>query len=102
MTELEKIINDALLLDVDLSDEEYQRKILRADETTEAHGIVKKAPVSEAKRHKRIQMNFYGILINYMANTLGEIVNTNRILLAQNEMLKTLIKEKNNGGNAGI
>ena len=47
-------------------------------------------------------MNFYGLLINYIANTLGEIVNTNRILLAQNEALKSLIKEKHDGGNAGI
>lgn len=102
MNELEKMIQDALLLDTNLSDEEYQKKILKADESTEAHGIVNKAPVSESKRHKRIQMNFYGIAINYLANVLGEIVNTNRILLAQNETLKTLIKERNNDGNAGV
>ena len=100
MNELEKMIQNALLVDVDLSEEEYQKKILKADESTEAHGITKKAPVSEAKRHKRIEMNFYGLTINYLANILGEIVNTNRILLAQNEELKNLIKEKSDGGNA--
>lgn len=102
MNELEKMIQDALLTDVNLSDEEYQKKILKADETTEAHGITAKAPVSEAKRHKRVEMNFYGLTINYLANILGEIVNTNRILMAQNEVLIKLIKEKDNGRNARV
>lgn len=102
MNELEKMIHDALLTDVNLSDEDYQKKILKADETTEAHGITAKAPISEAKRHKRVEMNFYGLAINYLANILGELVNTNRILIAQTEILQSIIKEKNNDGDAGV
>ena len=98
MSELDEMIQNALNADVDLSEEEYRAKMEQADRSTEAHGMTKKAPLSEAKRHKRIEMNYYGLSINYMANLLGELVNTNRILM---EMLKIQMKEKENDGNAG-
>jgi hypothetical protein len=100
MEGLEKLIQNALLNDVYLTDEEYNEKILKADQATEGHGMTNKAPISEAKRHKRIEMNYYGISINYMANILGELVNTNRILM---ELLKSTLKERENtDGNAGV
>lgn len=98
MSELEEMIQNALKADVDLSEEEYKEKMEQADKSTEAHGMTGKAPLSEAKRHKRIEMNYYGLSINYMANILGELVNTNRILM---ELLKSTLKENSNGGNAG-
>ena len=100
MEGLEKLIQNALLNDVYLTDEEYSEKILKSDQATAGHGMTNKAPVSEAKRHKRIEMNYYGISINYMANILGELVNTNRILM---ELLKSTLKERENtDGNAGV
>ena len=98
MSELDEMIQNALNADVDLSEEEYKEKMEQADKSTEAHGMTGKAPLSEARRHKRIEMNYYGLSINYMANLLGELVNTNRILM---EMLKIQMKEKENDGNAG-
>lgn len=98
MSELDEMIQKALNDGVDLPDEEYKARMEQADRSTETHGMTKKAPLSEAKRHKRIEMNYYGLSINYMANLLGELVNTNRILM---EMLKIQMKEKENDGNAG-
>lgn len=98
MSELDEMIQNALNRDVDLSEEEYKEKMQEADKATAGHGMTKKAPLSEAKRHKRIEMNYYGLSINYMANILGELVNTNRILM---ELLKSTLKEKENDGNAG-
>lgn len=97
MSELEEMIQNALNADVNLSEEEYRAKMEQADKSTEAHGMTGKAPLSEAKRHKRIEMNYYGLSINYMANILGELVNTNRILM---ELLRQNMTEGNDGGNA--
>jgi hypothetical protein len=94
MDEFAKLIQEALLRDVYLSDEEYNAKILKADEMTSAKGITKKAPVSEAKRHKRIEMNYYGISINYLANMLAETVHTNKLLQQQNQLLMALLTDK--------
>jgi hypothetical protein len=97
MSELNEMIQNALNADVDLSEEEYKEKMEQADKSTEAHGMTKKAPLSEARRHKRIEMNYYGLSINYMANILGELVNTNRLLM---ELLRQNMTEGNDGGNA--
>ena len=103
MEGFEKLIQQALLNDVYLTDEEYNKKILKSDQATAGHGITNKAPVSEAKRHKRIEMNYYGISINYLANILAETVHTNQILRNQNELILALLKEKGNAdGNARI
>ena len=91
---LEKLINDALNKDVDLTEEEYKEKMKKADEITEKHGVSGNAPLSESKRHKRIEMNYYGLSINYLANLLGEMTVITNLLQTQNAMLKELLKEK--------
>ncbi len=93
MSELEKQINEALSKDVDLSTEEYREKVVKADEITAGHGATTKAPISESVRHKRIQSNFYGIALNFMANLLGELSTHTQLLSQQNTMLYALCKE---------
>lgn len=81
-------IKTALEKDVDLTTEEYKAKIEAADKSTKAHGFEKKAPVSEAVRHKRIQSNFYGYSLNMLNALLAEQTRTNNILMAIYEELK--------------
>ena len=95
MSELEKQINEALSKDVDLSTEEYREKVVKADEITAGHGATTKAPISESVRHKRIQSNFYGISLNFLANLLGELATQTQLLNQQNAMLFALCKENN-------
>ena len=90
-----KEIDAALEKDVDLSVEEYRAKDEKADECTKAHGQEKKAPISEAQRFKRIQRNFYGLSINYLACLLQGIDNLNTSLAQQNAMLYELCKKEN-------
>lgn len=59
-------IKNALEDGVDLSDEEYRARAKAADAATECHGMTEKAPVSEAKRARRIQSNFYGTALNIL------------------------------------
>ena len=59
-------IEKALEQDADLTDDEYRLKDEKADAATKAHGQKKKAPISESKRFKRIQRNFFGLSINYL------------------------------------
>lgn len=68
MSELEQDINTALNANVDLSKEEYAKRCAIADESTKAHGVEGKAPVSEATRHKRVQTNFYATALNILIN----------------------------------
>ena len=67
-TEMAKIIEDALLKDVNLSKEEYKQKCLASDKQTEINGIEGKASVSETVRARRIAMNFYGTVLNILVN----------------------------------
>ena len=68
MTELEKDIETALNANVDLSEEKYREVCEKADGCTKAHGVKGDAPLSEAKRHKRVQMNFYATALNILIN----------------------------------
>lgn len=92
--DIKKLIKQALLANTDLSEEEYTAKILEADKATAGHGMTKKAAVKESTRAKRIQMNFYGIILNYIATMLGELANQSSLLARQNVMLYALLKEK--------
>lgn len=89
--DLNEIIDEALMKDVELSAEEYKVKCEQADATAEFNGAVGAAPVDEDTRHKRIQSNFYGTALNFLASILCEVSETNRLL---GELLK---KEDNNG-----
>ena len=80
MTDLEKSIKEALEKDVDLSPEEYRAKNEAADASTKAHGVKGRAALTEGQRHKRIQMNFYGTVLNILVGILAEASETNRRL----------------------
>lgn len=86
--ELKEMINKALTQDVDLTDEEYEAKIIKADENTRKHGVKGKASANESKRARRMAMNFYGVMLNIMMNIhatelekLAAIKENNRLLL---------------------
>ena len=95
MTELEKNIQAALIKDVDLSPEEYRAKNEAADVSTKAHGVKGRAALTEGQRHKRIQMNFYGTVLNILVGVLAEVSETNRILRAA---LKPKAREEDHVG----
>lgn len=80
MNNFQDAIKQALTRNVDLSKEEYAAKMQEADKSTKTHGVEGEAPLTEAERHARIQSNFYGTLLNYMAALLGEITETNALL----------------------
>lgn len=84
--DINEAINQALMQDVDLPTEEYRKKCETADATAKVNGVEGKAPVSETVRHKRIQLNFYGTVLNFMASLLCEVSETNRLL---RELMKT-------------
>lgn len=94
MSEIQKLIKKALLENTDLTEEEYLAKILEADKMTAGHGITKKAAVKESTRAKRIQMNFYGIALNYLASILGELANQSALIAKQNVMIYAIAKEQ--------
>lgn len=80
MTDMEQTIKEALEKDVDLSPEEYRAKNEASDANTKAHGIKGRAALTEGQRHKRIQMNFYGTVLNILVSLLAEVSETNRLL----------------------
>lgn len=80
MTDMEQTIKEALEKDVDLSPEEYRAKNEAADANTKAHGVKGRAALTEGQRHKRIQMNFYGTVLNILVSLLAEASETNRLL----------------------
>lgn len=84
--DINEAINQALMQDIDLPVDEYKKKCETADATAKVNGVEGKAPVSEAVRHKRIQLNFYGTILNFMASLLCEVSETNRLL---RELIKT-------------
>lgn len=90
--EIKEFIDNALTQDTEISREEYREKCEQADATAEAHGIDGEAPITEEERHARIQTNFYGTALNFLASILCEVSETNRLL---SELLK---KEGDNGG----
>lgn len=73
-------VREALMRDVDLSEEEYRAKNEAADASTKTHGVKGKAALTESRRHKRIQMNFYGTALNIMVGILAEVAETNKLL----------------------
>lgn len=77
----EELIEQALLKDVDLSPEEYREKNEKADKSTKTHGVKGRAALTEGIRHKRIQMNFYGTVLNVLMSLLCECTQTNKILI---------------------
>ena len=91
---LQAMIKQALLANTDLTEEEYLEKILEADKATAGHGMTKKAAVKESTRAKRIQMNFYGITLNYIASLLGEIARMSALTERQNVLLYHIAKEQ--------
>ena len=64
----EKEVDEALIVDVDLSREEYAKKCAMMDESTKQHGVEGEAPLSEEERHKRIQSNYYATALNILIN----------------------------------
>ena len=80
MTDMQDMIKEALEKDVDLSPEEYREKNEAADASTKAHGVKGRAALTEGQRHKRIQMNFYGTVLNILVSLLAEASETNRLL----------------------
>ena len=76
----QEYIDKALNKDVDLSADEYRAKCAAADLSTATHGVEGKAPISEAVRHKRIQSNFYGTVLNVMLSLLAELSQTTELL----------------------
>ena len=94
MSDLDIEIKNALNENVNLTEQEYKEKIIKSDEITAGHGATKKAPISEALRHKRIQSNFYGLSLNFLATMLGEMSTQTQLLAQQNTMLCALCKEK--------
>ena len=93
---IQVLIKKALLANTDLTEEEYNKKILEADKMTAGHGITgrKNASVKESVRAKRIQMNFYGIILNYIASILGEMANQSALIARQNVIIYALAKEQ--------
>lgn len=83
----EQAIEEALTRDTELSEEEYRAKTMTADETTAKHGVEGKAPISEKKRHDRIEMNFYGTCINILLSIANAVEE-------QNAMIAALLKKE--------
>lgn len=81
-SELEKYIEESLTKGVDLSPGEYKAQCEKADATAENNGVEGSAPIDEETRHKRIQCNFYGTILNFLASILCEVSETNRMLAA--------------------
>lgn len=78
-------IKNALEDGVDLSDEEYRARAKAADAATECQGMTEKAPVSEAKRARRIQSNFYGTALNILCALYSVAEEILTILRGQEE-----------------
>lgn len=95
MKNLEKEVEEALMRDVELSEDEYRAKNEKADLSTKTRGVKGKAALTESTRHKRIQMNFYGTVLNILVSLLAETSETNRLL---RYMLSELQKGGQNGG----
>lgn len=91
---LQKEVEEALMKDVELTEEEYRAKNEKADLSTKTHGVKGRAALTESTRHKRIQMNFYGTALNVLVSLLAEVSETNRLL-------RIGLMQRNGGGNGG-
>lgn len=99
MDKVKKEIIRALNKDINLSPAEYAEKCREADKTTANNGIKNtargKTPVvNEELRHKRVQTNFYGTVLNLLLNiciSLEEVKDELKILNGTNK--KDDIKE---------
>ena len=90
---IQEQVNEALNKDLDLSDEEMRAKFQEADKITDKHGVKGKAPISEAKRLKRMTMNYYGTSLNIGASTLGALNTIEKLLYEQTVMLAEIYKK---------
>lgn len=90
---IEEQVDKALNMDLDLTDEEIKKKFETADNITDKHGVVGKAPVSESKRLRRMTMNYYGTMLNVCANMLAGINSLEKMIYEQNLMLASLYKK---------
>lgn len=95
--ELSKLIEQALLQDINLSEEEYKEKLKASDKQTEINGYVGKASLDERVRARRMSMNFYGMVMNTLLNMHA----TNLEMLAEqkktNYLLSALMSGEENG-----
>lgn len=89
-----KDIMQALENNVDLPDEEYKALCEKADKVTASNGIDGKAPLTEARRHKRIQSNFYGMAINILSSIHAGLCEQEELLRVQNVLLGALCEKK--------
>lgn len=90
---LDDEIKQALEENIDLSEEEYQKLQEKADAQTERHGVKGTAPVSESRRHKRLQSNYYGISIKILMNILASLDT----IVEQQENIVKILGDMNNG-----
>lgn len=87
MSEFKEMAIEALNNGVEATSEEFNEQAKAADNSTEKHGVKGESPLTEEERHKRIQSNFYGTTVNFMAAILAELSHTN-------EMLEQALKAK--------
>ena len=92
--ELNEKIKKALTQDVDLSEEEYAAKTIKADDTTKKHGVKGKASINESRRARRMAMNFYGVMLNTLVNIHATMLEQLAATHENNRLLATVI----NGG----
>lgn len=93
MDMVKEAIIGALNKDINLSTEEYAEKNRQADKATENNGIKKQGKgrvpvVNEELRHKRVQTNFYGTVLNLLLNiciSLEEVKDELKVLNGTNE-----------------
>ena len=92
--ELNEKIKKALTQDVDLSEEEYAAKTIKADDTTKKHGVKGRASINESRRARRMAMNFYGVMLNTLVNIHATMLEQLAATHENNRLLATVI----NGG----
>ena len=87
--DLSKLIEQALLKDINLTEEEYKAKRLADDKQTEKNGYNDKASLKEPARARRMAMNFYGTVLNILVN----IHATNLEMLAEQKATNRLLSD---------
>ena len=91
-------IREALERGADMTEEEYAQAAERADRTTQANGVSGEAPLDEETRHKRIQTNFFGSVINILMSMLSEV---SEVAAINRALLEHLISEQKRGDLGG-
>lgn len=87
--DLSKLIEQALLKDINLTEEEYKAKRLADDKQTDKNGYNGKASLKEPVRARRMAMNFYGTVLNILVN----IHATNLEMLAEQKATNRLLSD---------